>query len=301
MSASPRLDASMTLLTEVMQRPLDPGYAAAAAARAERARQDPDGERRERRRRSVVSAAVAVVIGALLTIAVLQLRQPPTTDVKALLQAEIEQRTEAADTTAASVEQLRSDIAQAQTQALTEGDPAVLDVVRRLNLDAGAVATTGPGVVVTLDDASDAQGPVGGDPRAADNGAERVRPLDIQILANGLWAAGAEAVAVNGQRLTSLSAIRGAGDAILVGFRPLAPPYRVEAIGDPNDLRTRLADSSAGSYLAFLQQNVGLRVSVSGADDLTLPGAGPLRLRYAQPATGAGDGSGSDTSTEVAP
>jgi uncharacterized protein YlxW (UPF0749 family) len=291
----------MTLLTEVMERPLDPGYAAAAAARAERAGQNPQAERRGRRRGTLVTALVAVIIGALATTAVLQLRLPPTTDVKALLQAEIEQRTEAADATAARVEELRQAVAQAQTQALTEGDPAVLDVVRRLNLDAGAVATTGRGIVVTLDDASDAQNPVGGDPRAPEGDAERVRPIDVQILANGLWAAGAEAIAINGQRLTSLSAIRGAGDAILVGFRPLAPPYRIEAIGDPNELRTRLADSAAGSYLAFLQQNVGLRVSVSDADELTLPGAGPLRLRYAKPATGAGDGTGTDTSTEVAP
>lgn len=296
-----RLDASMTLLTEVMERPLDPGYAAAASARAERAVHDPEAERSQRRRRSLVSGVVAVVIGALATTAVLQLRLPPTTDVKALLQTEIEQRTQAADATAARVEGLRADVAQAQTQALTEGDPAVLEVVRRLNLDAGAVATTGKGVVVTLDDASDAQDPVGGDPRAPNSDAERVRPIDVQILANGLWAAGAEAIAINGQRLTSLSAIRGAGDAILVGFRPLAPPYRIEAIGNPNGLRTQLADSAAGSYLAFLQQNVGLRVSVSGADDLTLPGAGPLRLRYAKPATGAGDGTGTDSSTEVAP
>ena len=58
---------------------------------------------------------------------------------------------------------------------------------------------------------------------------------------NGLWSVGAEAIAVNGQRLTAQSAIRSAAGAILVNYRPLKPPYRVEAIGPPD-----LADAVRG-------------------------------------------------------
>jgi uncharacterized protein YlxW (UPF0749 family) len=61
----------------------------------------------------------------------------------------------------------------------------------------------------------------------------RVRDADLQDVVNGLWAAGAEAVAVDGQRLTALSAIRSAGESVLVDLRPLSPPYTVEAVGDP--------------------------------------------------------------------
>ena len=49
---------------------------------------------------------------------------------------------------------------------------------------------------------------------------------DLQVIVNGLWAAGAEAIAVNGQRLTACSAIRSAGEAILVDFRPLSAAVR---------------------------------------------------------------------------
>ena len=49
---------------------------------------------------------------------------------------------------------------------------------------------------------------------------------DLQIVVNGLWDAGAEAISVNGQRLTSKSAIRFAGQAILVNYRPADPALR---------------------------------------------------------------------------
>ena len=85
----------------------------------------------------------------------------------------------------------------------------------------------GPGAVVTLTDAPVTEGEEGAD-------VERVLDSDIQRAVNGLWSVGAEAIAVNGQRLTAQSAIRSAAGAILVNYRPLKPPYRVEAIGPPD-------------------------------------------------------------------
>jgi uncharacterized protein YlxW (UPF0749 family) len=271
-----------TLLTEVMERPLDPGYAAAAAQRKAREASLPDGAgRRIARRRIPVTLTVAALLGMLLIAAVLDLRFPAAAaDARTVLQREIEERTAAADATAERVERLRAEVEQARMRALADGD-SVLDVVRRLGLHAGEAAVTGPGMVVTLDDASQAPDPLSGDPRQGGEESDRVMDVDLQIVVNGLWAAGAEAVAVNGQRLTSLSAIRGAGGAILVGFRPLAPPYRVEAVGDEAALQTRFAASDAGGYLAFVEENVGLRVTTEGASSLELPAAGPLRLRYA--------------------
>ena len=90
--------------------------------------------------------------------------------------------------------------------------------------------STGPGVLVVVDDS----------PSAAADARDRVLDLDLQVLANGLWEAGAEAVAINGHRLSSLTAIRSAGDAITVDYRSLTRPYRVEAIGDPRTLQAYL-------------------------------------------------------------
>ena len=80
--------------------------------------------------------------------------------------------------------------------------------------------------------------------------ARRSATTDLALLVNGLWRAGAEAIAINGQRLTARSAIRNSGAAINVNGRPpLSPPYVVTAIGDTKTLQADLLDTSTG--LAF--------------------------------------------------
>ena len=92
-------------------------------------------------------------------------------------------------------------------------------------------------------------------PAASSDARDRVLDLDLQMLANGLWQAGAEAVAINGHRLSGLTAIRSAGDAITVDYRSLTRPYRVEAIGDPRTLQARFVESPAGAWWNDLAQN----------------------------------------------
>ena len=96
--------------------------------------------------------------------------------------------------------------------------------VRTVEVRAGTTRMAGPGLEVTLSDSS----------READDPADRealaVHDVDLQLVVNALWGSGAEAVAVNGQRLVATSPIRAAGETITVNFRPLAPPYTVRAI-----------------------------------------------------------------------
>lgn len=83
-------------------------------------------------------------------------------------------------------------------------------------------------------------------------------------------AGGAQAIAINGVRLTSVTAIRTAGEAILVDYRPLEPPYRIDAIG-PSDLADRFSQSQAGDDLAQLGEDYGIQSEVSAADEVTVP------------------------------
>jgi uncharacterized protein YlxW (UPF0749 family) len=273
-----RPDASMTLLTEVMQRPLDPGYAAAAAQR------DRDATPGRARRRAPVTTVLAVVAGALLASAVLDLRLPSLLDERGLLVERVEVRTTEVDVLEERVAALQVEVDTAGSQALAGRGSGAVEEAERLGVLAGSTPVVGPGVEITLDDASDSQDPVAGDPGDESTGDDgRVVDRDVVVVVNGLWAAGAESVSVNGQRLTSLSAIRGAGDAILVSFRPLAPPYRIVAVGDPQGLQTGFASSAAGRYLASIQQNYGVRASISAREEVELPGARGLRLRYARP------------------
>jgi uncharacterized protein YlxW (UPF0749 family) len=107
----------------------------------------------------------------------------------------------------------------------------------------------------------------------------------MQRVVNGLWESGAEAVSINGQRLTALSAIRAAGDAILVDNKPLVPPYTVLAVGDGQRLSTRFQNSADGLYLHALQESYGIRTGISVEEDLRLPAAPSVIVRTAQPST----------------
>ncbi len=103
-------------------------------------------------------------------------------------------------------------------------------------------------------------------------------------MVNALWAAGAEAVSINDQRLGTTSAIRFAGEAVLVDFRPVTNPYEIRAIGDPETLSARFLASPEVGNLALISESFGLRFDFAKADDLTLPAASTLELRYAHPA-----------------
>ncbi|MDQ7843939.1 MAG: DUF881 domain-containing protein [Armatimonadota bacterium] len=106
-----------------------------------------------------------------------------------------------------------------------------LDYLRAL---AGLTALAGPGLVIVLRDSDRVPLP-GEDPNNV-----LIHYTDLQAIVNDLWAAGAEAIAINGERLFVGSSIQCVGATILVNHRRLAPPFRVEAIGNPEALRTYL-------------------------------------------------------------
>lgn len=271
------VDASMTLLREVMERPLDPGYAAAAA----RGRRPPGVVG------TVVTLVLAVVAGAAFSVSVVSIRSPQreSSAVDSKLRDELKKRTAAVEAQEVANAALRDEIALAQKSALGTSGAALASRIDELAATAGQEAVTGPGLEFTIDDAPRSEAAVGGDPRADESYDEgRVLDADLQTVVNGLWAAGAEAISINGQRLTALSAIRTAGQAILVDFRPLSRPYHVLAIGSPSALQAGFASGPAGPYVQSMRDNSGIRVDVSTQKRLTLPGSGQLVLRRATPA-----------------
>jgi uncharacterized protein YlxW (UPF0749 family) len=276
------VDASMTLLREVMERPLDPSYAAAAASPHPRTR-----------RGTALTVALAIVAGAAFSVSVSSIRQPQrqSTQVNNHLRDEIEKRTQAVEAKERTNAALRATIELTQRKALGAGGAQLSAQARRLGLAAGELPVAGPGLRFTLDDAPTAQEAVGGDPRAdvgTDDGT--LYDADLQIVVNGLWASGAESIAINGQRLTALSAIRSAGQAILVDFRALRRPYVVEAIGDPSRMQAVFAAGAAGAYVQSMRDNVHIRADIETSKKLVLPGAGQLVLRAARPVEGTGTG-----------
>ena len=272
MTAIRPVDASMSLLTEVMRHPLDPGFAEASARKAM-----PDYRHPRRARRALI-LLVAVGLGTATTVAVVSLRapEPAVLAARTLLEKQITDRTAQATALRASNQVLSDEVAALQSQALAAQDPALIARLRSGDVASGASAVTGPGLRVSLADApADASGNVPAD--------SMVQDADLQSVVNSLWASGAEAIAINGQRLTSLTAIRSAGSAILVDLVPLSGPYTVDAIGDPDTMQTRFARTPAASELAYLRSTWGISTDVAAKTSLQLPGAGALSLRFASP------------------
>ncbi|MFI9628105.1 DUF881 domain-containing protein [Streptomyces sp. NPDC052042] len=278
----------MSLLTNVMDHSLDDGYAEASARRKADGSAD-----RPRRLRSKLGLAACLVLAALVvTLGAAQARvsAPVLAKEREELIDRIDDETAAADTLASQVDKLRDDVGRRQRKALEKhgGDQGEL-----VALLAGATPVQGPGVKLVVDDAKNTdQG--GGGPRESSSFSDtgRVRDRDLQRVVNGLWQSGAEAIAINGQRLTALSAIRAAGDAILVDNRPLVPPYTVLAVGDGKPLGSAFRDSDDGRYLQALKDTFDIRTSMSVQEKVSLPVAPSLIVRTAQPYRAADTGGG---------
>ncbi|MFG3250014.1 DUF881 domain-containing protein [Streptomyces sp. NPDC048187] len=276
----------MSLLTNVMDHSLDDGYAEAAA----RKKADGGGGMPRTLRAKLGLAAGLVLAALVVTVGAAQARvaAPVVAKEREELVDRIEGETSAADKLEKSVDALRDDVNTRRREALEksgEGDRS--DLVGILS---GAAEVHGPGVKLVVDDAKDVSTGADGQPRGTSGFSDtgRVRDRDMQRVVNGLWESGAEAISINGQRLTALSAIRAAGDAILVDNRPLVPPYSVLAVGDGQGLSRAFQDSADGLYLNALQESYGIRTAISVADDLTLPAAPSLIVRTAQPITEKG-------------
>jgi uncharacterized protein YlxW (UPF0749 family) len=260
-------------LTALFQNPLDPGYADAAARRAE------EGPRTgSRRLLSAGSAALTlVVIGFLLVVAYRQTvaGEPARTTARESLIGQVQNRRAETEELQRRADQLADEVAVLRDSEL--GGEAV---ARLLELEAltGMARVRGSGARITLGD-----GPMSVDGVTGERRTEaQVKDIDLQLAANALWEAGAEAITINGQRLTATSRIRQAGEAILVDIRPVGSPYEISAIG-PDELADDFRKGYAGQFFETLSDRFGISFGAAEADDLTLEAAAGFKLRSAQP------------------
>jgi uncharacterized protein YlxW (UPF0749 family) len=211
--------------------------------------------------RSGVLAAVLVAGGLVAAPAALQVRDERSA-------AELERQTlvdDVADTQSveqrnrAIVEQLRQEMSVLQRDR--NRTPTDLRAVATV---AGAVAVRGPGIRMRISNGSGESG--------------TVTDTDLQILANGLWHAGAEAVSIDGERLGTLTSIRAAGDAITVNYRSIRTPYEVLAVGDPEEMLARFDQSPIGLYWEARRRRSGIGFDMTPLPDVRMPAVPPLRM-----------------------
>jgi uncharacterized protein YlxW (UPF0749 family) len=259
--------ATMGLLDYLTTHTLDEDYAFASERKASRL------EPARKRRIGVVGAVVMALFAVLVVIAAAQTSRNSVTDenqrqqlVAQVNEARTQLRAERSRLTALQTESAQLETRQLRSDTSAQG---LLDTITLLGVKAGTVPVRGPGVRMVADNAP-----------GADSPRSEVLDSDLQKLVNGLWGAGAEAIAVNGQRLTNLSTIRIAGGAITVNEHSLRRPYVVTAIGNRDTLPARFAETSSGQAWLDLQREVGLRLSITPVSSLRLPGT-EVSLRYA--------------------
>jgi uncharacterized protein YlxW (UPF0749 family) len=191
------------------------------------------------------------------------------------------------DALKAQILDLRAQISNLETKG--QGSVAAAsDIGQRLQdarLAAGLIGLQGPGVVLQLRDSQQTVLP-------GDNPNDYlVSAGDVRIVVEQMWLAGAEGVAVNGERITTGTAILDIGGTVLVNSAYLAPPYQVSAIG-PADLLDRL--SASAGFRTFIQnraQPFGIQIDYAEPAEVDLPAyAGTITLRYAQPDPSAAAG-----------
>lgn len=231
-------------------------------------------------RSALALSAVVAVLGFLVVTAVLtgSAERQKAAPRKAELVSLISDRQALVDDLDAAVVALRRDVAAAQQLANQADtlDQAEAAVAAALAEQAGTVPLRGPGLIVSLSP-SDREPP---SPEEA--GAYEIHDSDLQLVVNELWAAGAEAVAVNDSRLVATTPIRAAGGTIVVNFRPLSPPYRVSAIGAD---RLRFEASEIARRFRRWTELFGLGFSVAERPSVSVPGyTGRVSISAATPA-----------------
>lgn len=150
--------------------------------------------------------------------------------------------------------------------------------LEQARIAAGLIPLTGTGIVLQLEDS---QEPVPQDGSASDY---LVGSRDIRTVVDELWGAGAEAIAVNGERITPATAIIDIGSSLLVNSAYLAPPYQVTALG-PRDLYERLSQSPGFTdFVRSRAEAYGIRLSFAEPDSVDMPAfVGTVTLRYSRP------------------
>ena len=258
----------MGLLNYITATSLDEDYAHVSERRGS------DGPAR-RTSPGIVGLVVLALFGTLVATAALQTSRnadESASSRESLVKQVNDRKTQLASQRATATAFTRSVAALEDNNLVaTNQGRALSNRLDRLALAAAGVPVKGEGIRIVVDDAP-----------GATTDKQQVLDQDLQRLVNGLWLVGAEAISVNGQRLTNLTAIREAGSAITVNFRSLRRPYTVLAIGNKNQMGAKLLDTEGGRTWLTLRASFGLRFDVDSEDSMTLPAGPAADLRFAR-------------------
>lgn len=207
---------------------------------------------------------VAIVMGIMVAVqfrAVNQIYTGPASDRSKEIAADLKRINMERDNLAKEINDLEEKLQQLK-KGQNEAVEALTSELEKARLSAGLLTVQGPGVEVVLDNPE-----VKGSPVPSDLGA--IQDYDLLSLVNELWGAGAEAVSINGQRITANSEIRLAASFVNINTTRVVPPYQVLAIGPADELAENLLLPSG--LVEYFQDMMGFLVTVEKHEMLTIP------------------------------
>jgi uncharacterized protein YlxW (UPF0749 family) len=212
----------------------------------------------------------AVLLGALL-VAQLQteLPRPAESDTRTGLAATTIERLEReAAELKKSIKESRERIAVLGRQASTGAAhfAELSQELERQKVLAGVVPLRGRGISVVLDDTTATRIPADADP-----GNYIVHEYQLRDVLNLLWQSGAEAVALNGERIVATTSIYCVGSTILVNDTRLSPPYEFLVIGDPAALESALNSPANLKAIRARVKSYGIQLAIARQASVTVP------------------------------
>jgi uncharacterized protein YlxW (UPF0749 family) len=267
-------DDSLRLIDDLTNRPIDPLFSDALLT--------------QQRPRSATTVfltrltvfVLCIVVGMAGAIFVRQLHTDPRKQVRQSLIVELQQQNASFDKLNTEVNKLHADVSKKTRSMPGDNEDPTLTGDEMAN---GMVAVRGSGVVMTIADPNSVnEGQPGFNPRDKTNGHSKrvVTDADLQHVVNLLWQHGAEAIAINGNRVGVATSVRTAGQTVLIGVNQVASPYKIEAIGNAKDLQAVFDGQSAEQFYQELDA-AGIHPQIKRTGGLKLQAAESKDLTYA--------------------
>jgi uncharacterized protein YlxW (UPF0749 family) len=267
-----------SLLRSLLSDHLDPGYAAAAERRA-----------------SATSVPVATwgwqILAGLLVTAVFAAAAaqatsiaPATQETRQVLATGVHNAQQSTDQGTARRDELAGQVESERRERLA-GDQQGRQLLADLDVAefaAAATAVHGPGLNVTVTEASAARDLSDVSKQRVAGSPQVILDRDLQLVVNSLWVSGAEAIAIGTVRIGPNVTIRQAGGGLLVDNQPIGNPYVVRAVGPPHAMHDAFDQSPGLQRLRILEASYGVSVNVSEADDLSLPAGSVREVNFAK-------------------
>jgi uncharacterized protein YlxW (UPF0749 family) len=218
---------------------------------------------------SLLTGVVLATFALLVAIAAIQTRtdRPAAERARETLIDDIASRKGVLAAREETAAKLRDQVSELQASAV--GLDADYEELRLLTADRPA---EGPGLRVRV-----TPGPV-----------DDVTDRDLQVLVNGFWYAGAEAISVNDKRIGSLTSIRQAGGVVKVNYESIGAPYELVVLGDPEALQDRFEQSTTGREWER-RKDAGMGFDVARSDDLAVEAVPTKRLTIRHATATKGD------------